>query len=261
MAGGELRFRMGPQPSSWGTGPAARPRTALSGPTVLPAPRVVGPAVADGPVTWRVEGAGSVLLSLDGQPPVTPAPAELRLDRSAFVTLVAVDGARRSAPVEAAFRRLDPRRRITLVTQPHAQYTGGGAAALIDGLRGGDDFRLGAWQGFHGAHLAAEVDLGEVRDLRRVALSCLQDQNSWIFMPKAVRFEASEDGREWRLLGTVENTTDPRQAGVVRRDFALPAAGRARHLRVRAEAPLTCPDWHKGHPNASFIFADEILVE
>jgi hypothetical protein len=202
-----------------------------------------------------------VLIGMDGQPPIAPAPMELRLERSTRVTLVAVDGERRSAAVEASFLRLDPRRRIALKAKPHAQYTGGGESALIDGQRGGDDFRLGAWQGFHGTHLDAEVDLGEVRDLRRVALGCLQDQNSWIFMPTAVRFEASEDGRSWRALGTVQNTADPRQEGVVRRDFALPATGRARHLRVHAEAPLLCPDWHKGHPNPSFIFADELLVE
>jgi len=261
LAGGTLVFRMGPETSAWGTGVSARPRIVLPGPAVLPAPRVVGPTVSVGAVTWPVEGQGRILLGLDGQPPISPAPAELRLERSARVTLVAVDGERRSAAVEASFLRLDPRRRITLKTKPHAQYTGGGESALIDGQRGGDDFRLGAWQGFHGMHLDAEVDLGEVRDLRRVALGCLQDQNSWIFMPTAVRIEASEDGRAWRLLGIVENTVDPRQDGVVRRDFAVSATGRARHLRVHAEAPLLCPDWHKGHPNPSFIFADEILVE
>lgn len=261
MAGGELRFRMGERPSAWGTAPEDRPSAAMRAPAVLPAPRVAGPAMADSPVTWTFEGQGRLLLSTDGSDPRRPAPQELALDRSTRIRLVAVDGARRSPEVEADFLRLDPRRKLTLGTAPHAQYTAGGAKALIDGVRGGDDFRLGTWQGFYGTHLDAELDLGEARDLARVALGCLQDQNSWIFMPLWVRFEASEDGRAWRALGTVANAVDPHVEGVVRRDFKVAASGRARYLRVHAEAPLNCPAWHKGHPDRSFIFADELVVE
>jgi hypothetical protein len=212
-------------------------------------------------VTWTAEGKGDIFYGLDGAAPETPYTGPMTLSRSTQVRLVAREGSRRSVEVEATFIRLDPTRKLRLKTPAHAQFRAGGDQALIDGLRGGDDFRLGAWQGFYGTDLDAELDLGEVKDLHRVALGCLQDQNSWIFMPLEVRFEISEDGQAWREAGTVRNEVDPKAEGVVRRDFAVALSARARFLRLHAKAPLTCPDWHKGYPNKSFIFADEWMVE
>lgn len=260
LAGGTLSFRMGDQPSTWGTDPGALPPAEAFEP-VVPAPRVTGPAQAAASVIWTAEGSGRILYGLDGAELATPFDGPLTLDRSASLRLVAVEGERRSPEVEATFHLRDARRKVALRTPAHPQYQAGGDQALADGLRGGADFRLGAWQGFYGADLVAEVDLGEVREIRKVFLGCLQDQNSWIFMPLEVAFEASEDGQAWRPLGTAANDVDPKAEGVVRKDFTLNAAGRARYLRVRAKAPVTCPEWHKGHPNRSFIFADEIGAE
>ncbi|MBI1751287.1 MAG: glycoside hydrolase family 92 protein [Acidobacteria bacterium] len=261
LRGGTLRFQMGLSPSAWGRSEADRPRTQMKAPTLLPAPRVAGPAQATSEVAWTLEGAGSIQYSFGTDAPTHPYTGPLALSQSATVNLVAVDGPRRSAQVQATFVRLDPSRKLTLRTPPHAQFRAGGDQALIDGLRGGDDFRLGAWQGFYGTDLDAELDLGEVKALRRLALGCLQDQNSWIFMPLEVSFDTSEDGTAWHAAGTVRNEVDPRAEGVVRRDYAVPFAGRARYVRARAKAPITCPPWHKGHPNRSFIFADELVVE
>jgi hexosaminidase len=90
----------------------------------------------------------------------------------------------------------------------------------------------------------------------------LQDQNSWIFMPRSVAFEVSQDGVRYEPVGEVANTVDDHADGVVVRDLALTFAPRpARWLRVRVTAPLMCPDWHKGSGNRSFVFADEIEWE
>ncbi len=72
---------------------------------------------------------------------------------------------------------------ISLKTPYSPQYTGGGDDALVDGLRGATDFRLGAWQGYEGDDLEAVVDLGESKPVGNVAIGCLQDNNSWIFFP------------------------------------------------------------------------------
>jgi predicted alpha-1,2-mannosidase len=261
LAGGRLVFHMGDRPGRWGRSVGDRPRTVMAAPAVMPAPRAAGAAQSSAPATWTLEGQGRLLYGLDGASPSRPYQGPITLDHGTTVRFVAEESGRRSPEVTATFILLDPKHRLTLKTPPHGQYRAGGDQALIDGIRGGDDFRLGAWQGFYGTDLEAELDLGEVRELHRLALGCLQDQNAWIFMPLEVRFEASEDGAVWREAGTAKNEVDPKVEGVVRRDFAVPFAGRARFLRVRAKAPITCPAWHKGYPNRSFIFADELMAE
>src|SRR5687768_12349335 len=45
LAGGELVFELGSAPSAWGSAPADRPRTAVTGVAVTPAPVAQGPAL------------------------------------------------------------------------------------------------------------------------------------------------------------------------------------------------------------------------
>lgn len=62
--------------------------------------------------------------------------------------------------------------------------------------------------------------------------------------------------------GEASNDVDPHADGPVIRDLPVSRpAVRARFIRIHAEAPIMCPDWHKGAGNRSFIFADEISVD
>lgn len=267
LAGGELVFTLGPAPSAWGCGPAERPVSAAPG-MVVPAPV----AEARTPFTDRTEvvlraaePGDQLRYTLDGSEPGPASPAytgPFSVEASTRIRFRAFRGAAASPVVDCELTRLDRRRRITLKAPAHPQYLAGGEQALVDGLRGAEEWRVGRWQGFYGIDLVAELDLGEVRPLRRLTLGCLQDQDSWIFMPREVRFETSVDGQAWLDAGVVGNTTDPRAEGVVRRDFALALNGvPCRYVRVRAVSPGTCPDWHKGYPNRCFVFADELTAE
>jgi hypothetical protein len=164
--------------------------------------------------------------------------------------------------VEAPLRKLDPHRRVRLAVAPNPQYTGGGDQALVDGLRGGTDFRLGRWQGFSGVELEAELDLGRVRPLRRIATGFLHDQASWIFLPLEVSYEVSSDGHAWRAAGTASGDVDPHQERAVRRELAVAVPGtRARFIRVRTRSLLKVPAWHPGAGGPAHLFVDEIVVE
>lgn len=145
---------------------------------------------------------------------------------------------------------------------PYAnQYSAGGNQALVDQLLGPNDFRTGFWQGFEGHDMIATVDLGDEENL--VSLSCrfLQDQNSWIFMPLEVHFEASNDGLSWDLMGMLKNDLDWAADGAIVREFAVKAGGNYRYVRVRAVNRGKCPEGHKGAGGKSWVFADEIGVE
>jgi hypothetical protein len=141
-------------------------------------------------------------------------------------------------------------------------YTGGGDMALIDMLRGSDDFRTGAWQGYQGVDLEAVVDLGRNQHIGRIAAGFLQDQNSWIFMPSEVEFALSTDGVRFDVIGVVPNDVPHDHEGAILKDFTKEGVNReARYVRVRAMNIGLCPDWHKGAGHKAWIFADEIIIE
>ena len=90
----------------------------------------------------------------------------------------------------------------------------------------------------------------------------LQNINSWIFLPPAVEFAISEDGREYETVATVVTDVSPRDAEVVIKEFAARFdSRRARFVRVLARSLGTVPDWHYGAGGKVWLFADEIVVE
>jgi predicted alpha-1,2-mannosidase len=267
LAGGELVFALGSGASSWGTAEADRPRTAAPAP-VTPAPVAEGPALAAGPTRMALVPAhpgDAIHYTLDGRVPDARAPryrSPLEMSPPATVTFRAYRGGVASPVVQASVRRLDPRRRLRVEHAPNPQYTGGGDRALIDGIEGALDFRRGGWQGFTGVELSAELDLGRVQPLRRIATGFLHDQRSWIFLPEEVRYAVSDDGRSWREVGVARSDLDPRAEPAARRSLGveLPAT-RARFVRVSTRSLLRCPAWHPGAGEPAHLFADEISVE
>jgi len=270
-AGGRLDVRMGAEPNrAWGVGPGRQPRSRIEG-----APITSAPYVAGGDARFRgttqvtlatAEPGAGIRYTLDGSEPGASSPlADGPIEIAATGTLrfrAFKPGAPPSPVQEATFRKIEGNRRVTSLTTTHRAYGGDGPDGLIDGVRGGDDFRLGTWLGFYGVDMEALVDLGEEKEVRRLAAGFLQDQNSWIFMPKAVAFETSLDGDRFDPAGEAANEVDEHAEGAVIRDFGVTLEPRRiRYLRVRAAAPVMCPAWHKGAGNRSFIFADEILAE
>ena len=271
LAGGVLRFAMGERPNrQWGSGAGERPVAAMSGEPVLAAPYVAAGAPRFRGTTRVALAApdptARIRYAMGGADPDDTSPlyeAPFELSATTWVRFRAErEGVPPSPVQEAVFRALDPHIRVVEVTPPHRQYTAGGGDALVDGVRGGHDFRVGDWMGFYGVDLVAVVDLGEERELRRLAAGFLQDQGSWIFMPRAVAFETSHDGVSFEPAGEVANDVDEHAEQAVQKDFAVSFPPRsARYVRLHATAPILCPDWHPGAGNRSFVFSDEILFE
>jgi len=142
------------------------------------------------------------------------------------------------------------------------RYNGGGPDALVNGIRGSNEFRDGNWQGFEARDLETVIDLGESTTIRRIGLGCLQQANSWIFMPLRVDYAVSVDGADFVSIGRVDNSTSPKEADVVLDEFTLEfEPTEIRYLRVIAINRNTCPEWHYAAGGAAWIFVDEIIVE
>lgn len=265
--GGDIHFEMG---RSAGTCCTPFQGDVIFATTIPHAMVAEGAPVFTDSVVVRLDADGpgdGIFYTIDGSEPDS---SSFRYSEPFFLTRSAMVRFRRAEPnnvwspiVDASFRKIDPRVKLTMRNPVHRQYKAGGDLALIDGIRGGNDFRLGAWQGYYGVDLDADLDLGDARVIHRIATGFLHDQNSWIFFPLEVVYSVSMDGKAWEEVGRAKSQVDPHHDRVVTEDFAveLAAPKRARFVRVLGRSPIMCPDWHKGAGNQAFIFADEIVVE
>jgi hypothetical protein len=141
------------------------------------------------------------------------------------------------------------------------RYAAGGPGALTDGILGTGLFTDGRWQGYEGQDLIAIIDLGEPVDVTSVSVRFLQSVGSWIWMPRVMEVNVSDDGRHFRPFATADHNVDDRESGLVIEELTARAASeRARYVRVRARSLEKCPEWHAGAGGLAWVFADEIRV-
>jgi predicted alpha-1,2-mannosidase len=259
----ELVLKVGDIPSEWGRAPQERPHSRI--------PLAKSPLVA-----WIESPASSFRDSLVLQAHSTEPGAQFRweyegdrvegaelvLHESARVLLFAsAKGKRNSPALHASFWRIPHDWTVEVESVPNSQYTAGGPVALIDGRRGTKNWRTGAWQGYQGQDFWATVDFGVLRSISSAAAGFLQDQRSWILMPRQVIFEASKDGEHFEALGSVTPHVADRFEGVTIEDLKVQFPKRnARYLRVHALNYGTLPQWHQGAGGEAFIFIDEIFA-
>ncbi|HNE29462.1 MAG TPA: chitobiase/beta-hexosaminidase C-terminal domain-containing protein, partial [Saprospiraceae bacterium] len=270
LEGGELAFDMTSKPSTWGTSEANCPVSAIADQPILPAPFVAkGQRVF--PESEEIELGSAdknaaIFYTLDGSTPTAKSERytkPIKISATTTLKCISLAEGEYSPLVEAEFSKLQGNLKVVRYGAPYDnQYTGRGNNGLVDLLRGGADFRSGGWQGFQGVNLDVTLDLGAVKPIRRVTAGFLQDENSWIFYPSAVRVEVSDDGQNFRPLGEVPNAVPSTQSGALQQDFTLtPENASGRYLRVVGVSLGVCPAGHKGAGLPCWLFADEILVE
>jgi hypothetical protein len=270
MQGGEIAFRMTGSPNEeWGVGEEDIPRSSIDDHPIVSVPyltsgertfrdstvvRLAAPN-RDASIFYTLEGDDSSIQLKNYEGPLT-------IRGTTTLRAVAVrEGMPSSHMITARFHELPEGVTIQLNNPYSRQYPAGGDMALIDRIRGPENFRTGSWQGYYGVDLDAVVDLGSIGTVDAITVGFLQDVGSWIFMPTEVEFAVSADGDSFRTVGSVENDIPEQRRGAVLKDFTLriPAA-EARYVRVRAKNRGICPPWHPGAGNRAWIFADEIVV-
>lgn len=270
MEGGHLHFEMGRRPNKkWGTGDDNVPVTHITDEPLLPVPFIEAEErrIRDVlPVGIKAITPGvQIYYSLDGSKPDSNAhlyTGSFELTETTVLQAVAYkDGYGYSFPVRADFVKIDLSRTIDIRSEWHPNYHGGGPEALIDGIRGSENWRLGGWHGYQGTDFEAVVDLGNVQPVNYVAAGFVQDIRSWIWMPTEVSFYASADGQEFTQLASIKNTLPYDDYDIYHRDLGKRIKTTARYIKVKARNFGTIPDWHLGAGGDAYIFVDEIIIE
>ncbi|MDD4395464.1 MAG: GH92 family glycosyl hydrolase [Bacteroidales bacterium] len=163
--------------------------------------------------------------------------------------------------VEASFFRFDQDKTIKILSEYNPQYTAGGDEGLIDHIRGNQNFRLGGWQGYQDSDFEAIVDLQTAKSIHSVSVGFLEEIRSWIWFPKKVVIEISNDGERFMPYGTVVNTHPDNDYTIKTENFSITKEATCRYVRIKAENYGTIPVWHLGAGGKAFIFVDEIEIQ
>jgi hypothetical protein len=270
MKGGELVFKMGSSPNKkWGTKENDVPKTQISDKLIVPVPYLV----FDGNTFFNsrqveiksIKPDTRIFYTLDGKEPDSTCtlyvnPIEIK--ETTLLSAIAYEkGIGKSHIIAGKFIKIPEGRKIKLNSTYDNQYTAGGPAGLIDYIRGGKNFRLGAWQGYNGTDFEAIVDLGKIQDINKISAGFLQDIGSWIWMPVNIEYAVSDDGVNFTVVSTIKNDVADNDYTSIIKDYTTNLSAKGRFVRVKAQNYGKIPSWHLGSGNPSWIFIDEIVVE
>ena len=268
--GGTLEFTMTDQPNStWATQPENCPTVRIAKDNdivIVPTINALSDTFFDTlmvSMSHPAEGV-EIYYTMDGTDPkengqVYGQPICIK-DNTTIRAIAKQDG-RWSLPAEATYYLIDANRSVKVENMYNEQYAAGGAKALIDHLRGSDNFRTGTWQGYYGVDLIATVDLGQPKKLNRVAGSFLQEIYSWIWMPTEVEYFVSDDGKSFRSVGKVKNDIPVDADGAFIQEMEVRPRTTARYVKMVAKTIGTCPEGHVGAGQKAWIFCDELVIE
>ena len=140
-------------------------------------------------------------------------------------------------------------------------YDGGGDNAIVNGLRGGRNFRDGHWQGYFGTDFEATIILDSIQRIDSVISSFYQYNLSWIFMPKQILVYTSVDGDNYYKRAKLSPSISVKQEGQFFEEFVLTFPEvEAKHVKIKALNYGVCPDWHPAAGSKSWLFVDEVRL-
>lgn len=187
----------------------------------------------------------------------------ITLTQSGSIKAIASKNGILSFETNATFYKIPGDKNIKITAPTMKSYTGGGEQALVDGIRGRDNFRLGNfWQGYQKTDFEGIIELNSAKKVTSIKAGFMQDTRSWIIFPTEITFYGSTDGVNYRTLGKVQNTIPANNYEVLIRDFELKTNDTLKFIKVVAKNYGALPEWHLGYGEGgdAILFIDEITV-
>ncbi len=268
MAGGTLEFVMGNKPNKlWGNKQEYRPFQKISKSLITPVPYFkVSNRVFENKMKVNIDDLSdksSIYYKNGDNEPFKLYNGSFIINKNTTLKAYALQNGQKSFEEEASFVKIKNGITVTYKFPYSKQYTAGGNNALINGIKGGKNFRAGNWQGFHGVNMDVLIDFGATKKSKRIGIDFLQDMPSYIFMPLSVHFAFSDNGKTYLDAGTINNTVGEQiTQPVIKTFYSNNLNGKpVRYVKIEAKNRGICPVWHRGAGDKSWIFADEIWIE
>lgn len=203
--------------------------------------------------------------TLDGTEPTEASPKYngiLKIDGACTLKAVAIrpTGNSKVLSEQISFNKatLKP---VTMNQLVNKQYEFKGAPTLVDGLKGGTNYKTGRWIAFYKNDMEAVIDLQKPVEISGIALSTCVEKGDWVFDTRGISVAVSEDGKDFKEVAS-ENYPAMKQTdrnGVYDHQLSFSPVT-ARYVKVTALSEHSIPDWHGGKGNFGFLFVDEIAV-
>jgi len=264
--GGEIIFTMSPTPTTWATKDSDIPTTIIDEHLITPTPFIKSGAIAFKDSTSITLGSAlktsEIYYSLNNEP-FKKYLSAFTVTQNTLLKTYALNNEIQSTTATTQLTKIDPNLSITLNTTYENQYNGGGQNALIDGLKGGLDFRTGAWQGYQDTDLDVLIDLGKETNINTIKMQFLQDQRSWIFYPsEVVVFYGTEKNNISKSIPKklINSRTPSEETLIMPIQFNTDI--KARYIKIKAKNIGALPEWHLGasHQGKAWLFVDEISI-
>ena len=191
-----------------------------------------------------------------------PYKSPFYLNKTDTILCYSKKGDKVSKVESAFFLKFNQRREIQLKTNYSNQYDAGGNNALVDGLKGPNNYLTGRWQGFYGDDFESVVDLGSTDFINYLNIGAIQDVKSWIWLPKQVEYLTSVDGVNYKSLAKViHHISDNTSESLIHQfELKLSKSIKAKYIKIKASNYGKCPSWHLGSGGTSWLFFDEITI-
>jgi hexosaminidase len=219
-------------------------------------------------ITFTSDAAGTQLYyTLDSSTPTTASQLYTKpfiVDKSATIKAASFMGGNlmdepttTTITIHQAFARP-----VQLSSNPSRYFPAQGSATIVNGLNGSLNQSDGQWLGFSGNDFEAVIDLEQPTTITRISSSHLQNMLANIFLPTHVAFRVSEDGKKYRTVKTITNTTDPLKGGIFTQTFTAEfEPAKARFVKIMARNIKVCPPNHRSAGKTAWLFVDEVVVE
>lgn len=185
----------------------------------------------------------------------------IKLEKTTTIHFYAQKEDKKSATLKTTFHQVPANISIKLDATYANQYAASGDHALIDGLKGGDNFKTGTWQGYQGQDVVATIDLSEKQKVNKLTVGFLQDSKSWIVYPEWVEILVSDDGERFVSIRKITNEVSQKKMGAMVQRFAFDVDKEVRFIKMIAKNPGVLPEWHLGAGGKPWIFTDEMEIE
>lgn len=271
MAGGELFFVMGCSPNKeFGTSKNAIYNSRITdelitiSPIISPAKSVFSDSLVISINSLQSDEVG-LYFTMDGSTPNVNSKkytGEFVIKEETTIKTIAVRNGIPSFVVEAVYNKISDDAKIQLISNYSNQYNAGGDNALIDGIRGGKDFRTGQWQGYDNQDFEAIVDFDDNKMIHKIGIGFLQDIKSWIWMPTEVEFLVAGENKVFHSVGIKKClTADDKYGSIIENIEIEIEKQKVKYIKIKAKTYGEIPDWHLGAGGEAWIFTDEIYWE